>query len=104
MPKRKRVESTERKEENLDEKEKLAEAGQQRQEAPEDTVVHVTELWRRRERAERRESENNRAKHKRLEIGEKNPRRGSRAERGGGKKALHAIKHQLRSRKQGNGV
>lgn len=29
---------------NLDEKEKLAEARQERQKAPEDTVVHVPEL------------------------------------------------------------
>lgn len=42
------MESTKRKEENLDEKEKLAEAGQQRQKAPQDTVIHVTELWRER--------------------------------------------------------
>lgn len=42
------MENTERKEEreNLDEKEKLAEAGQQGQKAPEDTVVHVTQLQR----------------------------------------------------------
>lgn len=39
------MENTERKE-NLDEKEKLAEAGQQRQKAPQDTVVHIAELWR----------------------------------------------------------
>lgn len=32
--------------ENLDEKEKLAEAGQQRQKAPQDTVVHISELRR----------------------------------------------------------
>lgn len=41
------MERTERKDENLDEKEKLAEAGQQRQEAPQDTVVHVSQLWQR---------------------------------------------------------
>lgn len=34
--------------ENLDEKEKLAEAGQQRQKAPQDTVVHIAELRRKR--------------------------------------------------------
>lgn len=41
------MENTERKE-NLDEKEKLAEAGQQRQKAPQDTVVHIAELRRKR--------------------------------------------------------
>lgn len=34
-----------RKRVNLDEKEELAEAGQQRQKASEDTVVHIPELW-----------------------------------------------------------
>ena len=36
---------TERKKDNLDEKEELAEAGQQRQKAPQDTVIHIPKLW-----------------------------------------------------------
>lgn len=35
---------TEKKEDNLDEKEELAEAGQQRQKAPQDTVIHIPKL------------------------------------------------------------
>lgn len=35
---------TERKKDNLDEKEELAEAGQQRQKAPQDTVIHIPKL------------------------------------------------------------
>lgn len=34
----------ERKRDNLDEKEELAETGQQRQKAPQDTVIHIPEL------------------------------------------------------------
>lgn len=34
----------ERKKDNLDEKEELAEAGQQRQKAPQDTVIHIPKL------------------------------------------------------------
>lgn len=34
-----------RKKDNLDEKEELAEAGQQRQKAPQDTVIHIPKLW-----------------------------------------------------------
>lgn len=100
------MESTGRKEENLDEKEKLAEAGQQRQKAPQDTVVHVTELWRGwrgREREESREIKNDRGKQERIKISEKNPGRGSRGERGE-KKVLHTRKHQLSSRKQRKSV
>lgn len=33
-----------RKKDNLDEKEELAEAGQQRQKAPQDTVIHIPKL------------------------------------------------------------
>lgn len=35
---------TKRKKDNLDEKEELAEAGQQRQKAPQDTVIHIPKL------------------------------------------------------------
>lgn len=35
---------TERKEDNLDEEEELAEAGQQGQKAPKDTVIHIPKL------------------------------------------------------------
>lgn len=35
---------TERKKDNLDEKEELAEAGQQRQKAPQHTVIHIPKL------------------------------------------------------------
>lgn len=34
----------ERKKNNLDEEEELAEAGQQRQKAPQDTVIHIPKL------------------------------------------------------------
>lgn len=39
-----RVRDAERKKDNLDEKEELAEAGQQRQKAPQDTVIHIPKL------------------------------------------------------------
>lgn len=35
---------TEKKKSNLNEKEELAEAGQQRQKAPQDTVIHIPKL------------------------------------------------------------
>lgn len=35
---------TEREKDNLDEKEELAEAGQQGQKAPQDTVIHIPKL------------------------------------------------------------
>lgn len=35
---------TERKKDNLDEKKELAEAGQQRQKAPQNTVIHIPKL------------------------------------------------------------
>lgn len=35
---------TEKKKGNLNEKEELAEAGQQRQKAPQDTVIHIPKL------------------------------------------------------------
>ncbi len=41
---RERESERERKKDNLDEKEKLTEAGQQRQQAPQDAVVHIPKL------------------------------------------------------------
>lgn len=40
----KRIVETERKRYNLDEEKELAEAGQQRQQTPQDTVIHIPKL------------------------------------------------------------
>lgn len=105
------MENTESKEENLDEKEKLAEAGQQRQKAPQDTVVHISELrckhgegdgGRNARERKVRGTEIHGGKQERVEISERNPETRSREEEKGEKKVLNLLKHQLGNGKQRN--
>lgn len=102
------MENTESKEENLDEKEKLAEAGQQRQKAPQDTVVHISELrckhgeddgGRNAREQKVRGTEIHRGKQERVEISERNPETGSREEEKREKKGVKPFKTSAWKRK-----